>query len=142
MRPGVGKEVAARALHRLSGRPGALVTVNVAAIPGTLLEAELFGSVKGAFTGADRSRRGLAVAADGGTLFLDEVGDLDANLQVKLLRFLESGEVRAVGANRAQQSMSGSFPQPTPTSDGGCAKGVFDAISTSESPPRRSRWSH
>ncbi len=99
---GVGKDVAARALHRISGRPGALVTVNVAAIPGTLLEAELFGSVKGAFTGADRSRRGLAVAADGGTLFLDEVGDLDSNLQVKLLRFLESGEVRAVGANRTQ----------------------------------------
>ncbi|MDX2437803.1 MAG: sigma-54 dependent transcriptional regulator [Acidobacteriota bacterium] len=99
---GVGKEVAARALHRLSGRSGALVSVNVAAIPGTLLEAELFGSVKGAFTGADRSRRGLAVTADGGTLFLDEIGDLDANLQVKLLRFLESGEVRAVGANRSQ----------------------------------------
>ncbi len=100
---GVGKEVAARALHRLSGRPGALVAVNVAAIPGSLLEAELFGSVKGAFTGADRSRRGLAVAADGGTLFLDEVGDLDADLQVKLLRFLESGEVRAVGANQMRK---------------------------------------
>jgi transcriptional regulator with AAA-type ATPase domain/tetratricopeptide (TPR) repeat protein len=100
---GVGKEVAARALHRISGRPGALVTVNVAAIPGSLLEAELFGSVKGAFTGADRSRRGLAVAADGGTLFLDEVGDLDGDLQVKLLRFLESGEVRPVGASQSRQ---------------------------------------
>ncbi len=99
---GVGKEVAARALHRISGRTGALVTVNVAAIPGTLLEAELFGSVKGAFTGADRSRQGLAVAADGGTLFLDEIGDLDAGLQVKLLRFLESGEVRAVGASQTR----------------------------------------
>lgn len=97
---GVGKEVAARALHRISGRPGSLVSVNVAAIPGSLLEAELFGSVKGAFTGADRSRQGLAVAADGGTLFLDEIGDLDSNLQVKLLRFLESGEVRAVGSSR------------------------------------------
>jgi sigma-54-specific transcriptional regulator len=99
---GVGKEVAARALHRLSGRHGAFVAVNVAAIPGTLLEAELFGSVRGAFTGADRSRQGLATAADGGTLFLDEVGDLDANLQVKLLRFLESGEVRAVGSSTAR----------------------------------------
>ncbi len=99
---GVGKEVAARALHRISGRSGALVTVNVAAIPGTLLEAELFGSVKGAFTGADRSRQGLAVAADGGTLFLDEIGDLDANLQVKLLRFLESGEIRAVGSSQTR----------------------------------------
>ncbi len=100
---GVGKEVAARALHRLSGRSGAFVAVNIAAIPGSLLEAELFGSVKGAFTGADRSRLGLAVAADGGTLFLDEIGDLDPGLQVKLLRFIESGEVRAVGAHQARR---------------------------------------
>jgi transcriptional regulator with AAA-type ATPase domain len=99
---GVGKEVAARALHRLSGRPGAFVPVNIAAIPASLLEAELFGSVKGAYTGADRSRQGLAVAADRGTLFLDEVGDLDPPLQVKLLRFLESQEVRAVGATRSK----------------------------------------
>jgi DNA-binding NtrC family response regulator len=95
---GVGKEVAATALHRLSGRSGSLIAVNVAAIPTGLLEAELFGSVKGAFTGADRSRRGLVVAADGGTLFLDEIGDLDPPLQVKLLRFLESQEVRPVGS--------------------------------------------
>jgi len=95
---GVGKEVAATALHRLSKRPGSLIAVNVAAIPTGLLEAELFGSVKGAFTGADRSRRGLVTAADGGTLFLDEIGDLDPPLQVKLLRFLESQEVRPVGS--------------------------------------------
>jgi sigma-54-dependent transcriptional regulator len=99
---GVGKEVAARALHRLSKRNGAFVPVNVAAIPSSLLEAELFGSVKGAFTGADRSRQGLATAADGGTLFLDEVGDLDPPLQVKLLRFLDSQEVRPVGATRSK----------------------------------------
>lgn len=99
---GVGKEVAARALHRLSRRRGAFVPVNVAAIPANLLEAELFGSVKGAFTGADRSRQGLAVAADRGTLFLDEVGDLDPPLQVKLLRFLEGQEVRAVGATQSR----------------------------------------
>ena len=99
---GVGKDVAAKALHNLSGRSGPFVAVNVAAIPGNLLEAELFGSVKGAFTGADRSRRGLAVAADGGTLFLDEVGDLEHPLQVKILRFLESQEVRPVGSAKSR----------------------------------------
>jgi DNA-binding NtrC family response regulator len=99
---GVGKEVAAKALHRLSNRKGAFVPVNIAAIPGNLLEAELFGSVKGAYTGADRSRQGLVMAADGGTLFLDEVGDLDPLLQVKLLRFLDSQEVRAVGSTRSK----------------------------------------
>lgn len=100
---GTGKEVVARELHRLSKRTGDLVSVNVAAIPANLLEAELFGSVKGAFTGADRSRRGLVATAEGGTLFLDEVGDLDVALQVKLLRFLESGEIRPVGADRTGQ---------------------------------------
>ena len=99
---GVGKEVAARALHRLSARRGAFVPVNVSAIPANLLEAELFGSVKGAYTGADRARQGLAVAADHGTLFLDEVGDLDPPLQVKLLRFLDSQEVRPVGATQSR----------------------------------------
>jgi sigma-54-dependent transcriptional regulator len=97
---GSGKEIVAREIHRLSERKGELVSVNVAAIPANLLEAELFGSVKGAFTGAERSRRGLVTTADGGTLFLDEVGDLDVALQVKLLRFLESGEVRQVGSDR------------------------------------------
>lgn len=100
---GVGKDVAARALHKLSGRRGRFVPVNVAAIPAGLLEAELFGSVKGAFTGADRSRTGLAVAADEGTLFLDEIGDLDLQLQVKLLRFLESHMVRPVGSESARK---------------------------------------
>ena len=99
---GVGKEVAARALHRLSDRRGTFVPVNIAAIPGNLLEAELFGSVKGAYTGADRARQGLAVAADHGTLFLDEIGDLDPPLQVKLLRFLDSQEVRPVGATQSR----------------------------------------
>jgi len=101
---GSGKEVVAREIHRLSGRTGELVSVNVAAVPASLLEAELFGSVKGAFTGAERSRRGLVAAADGGSLFLDEVGDLDLALQVKLLRFLESGEVRPVGSDQTKVS--------------------------------------
>lgn len=97
---GSGKEVVAREIHRLSGRTGELVSVNVAAVPANLLEAELFGSLKGAFTGAQRTRGGLVAAADGGSLFLDEVGDLDVALQVKLLRFLESGEVRPVGSDQ------------------------------------------
>jgi len=96
---GSGKELVARELHRLSGRNGTFVPVNVAAIPDSLLEAELFGAVRGAYTGADRSRRGLAQTADGGTLFLDEIGDLSPPMQVKLLRFLESGEVRPVGGD-------------------------------------------
>ncbi len=95
---GAGKEVAAQAVHRLSGRTGAFVPVNVAAIPRELLEAELFGSVRGAYTGADRARQGLVTAAHRGTLFLDEIGDLDLAMQAKLLRVLESGEVRPVGS--------------------------------------------
>ncbi len=97
---GAGKEVAARALHGLSDRTGSFVPVNIAAMPGSLLQAELFGSVRGAFTGADRSRPGLVDRADGGTLFLDEVGDVDLGMQVHLLRFLETGEVRPVGSDQ------------------------------------------
>ena len=97
---GVGKEVAARVLHRFSDRTGTFVPVNIGSMPGSLLQAELFGSVRGAFTGADRSRRGLVDRAEHGTLFLDEVGDMDPRTQVQLLRFLETGEVRPVGSNR------------------------------------------
>ncbi|RLE26778.1 MAG: hypothetical protein DRJ65_04820 [Acidobacteria bacterium] len=99
---GVGKGLAAEALHHASGRKGAFLTVNVAAVTGSLFEAEIYGVVKGAYTGADRDRTGLAEDADGGTLFLDEIGDLDLSLQVKLLRFLDSGEVRRVGSSRAR----------------------------------------
>ena len=96
---GTGKEVVARALHELSGRRGAFVAVNCAAIAPTLMESELFGHRRGAFTGAVESRPGLVRAADGGTLFLDEIGDLPLPAQAALLRAVQEGEVLAVGSN-------------------------------------------
>ena len=95
---GVGKEVMAEEIHRLSGRKGELVALNCGAIPATLMESTLFGHVKGAFSGADRAREGLFQAAHGGTLFLDEVAELSPELQVKLLRVLEEGKVLPLGA--------------------------------------------
>lgn len=98
---GVGKEVVARALHRLSSRSGeSFVPVSCAAIPETLLEAELFGHEKGAFTGANAARAGRFEAADGGTLFLDEVGEIPLTVQAKLLRAVQEREVERLGSNR------------------------------------------
>ncbi len=101
---GTGKELVARALHQNGPRAGGpFIPLNCSAVPDTLLEAELFGHVRGAFTGADRDRRGLFEAADGGTLFLDEIADTSMAMQARLLRAVQDGEVRAVGGERTRK---------------------------------------
>ncbi|WP_199796960.1 sigma-54 dependent transcriptional regulator [Erythrobacter sp. NAP1] len=100
---GTGKEVTAEAIHSASKRrSGPFVAINCGAIPENLLESELFGHVKGAFTGAVENRIGAAKAADGGTLFLDEICEMDLKLQVKLLRFLQTGMIQRVGSSAAE----------------------------------------
>jgi len=101
---GTGKELAARAIHYSSGRSSApFVPINCGGIPEGLLESELFGHVKGAFTGATESRAGFFHAADGGTIFLDEISDMSLAMQVKLLRVLQDKEVCMVGSNRTRK---------------------------------------
>ena len=99
---GTGKELAARAIHQESPRKKSrMITVNCPAIPEHLLESELFGHRRGAFTGADRDQRGLFEEADGGTIFLDEIGDIPVSLQTKLLRVLQEGEIKPLGSTRS-----------------------------------------
>ena len=101
---GTGKELVARALHRLSARPGELVAVNVAGLDDTMFSDTLFGHTRGAFTGAERVRDGLITTTAEGTLFLDEIGDLTVASQVKLLRLLQDGTFYPLGADRPRQS--------------------------------------
>src|SRR3954468_9463018 len=97
---GVGKEVVARSIHNASARRGQpFVPVNCSGIPETLLESELFGHMRGSFTGAYRDKAGLVRQADGGTLFLDELGEMSLRMQAMLLRFAESGEIQPVGSD-------------------------------------------
>jgi two-component system, NtrC family, nitrogen regulation response regulator NtrX len=99
---GVGKEVVARLIHQRSARASAaLVTLNCAGLPDSLLESELFGHVRGSFTGAYRDKPGLLEMAPNGTVFLDEVGEMSTRMQVVLLRFLETGEIQRIGADRS-----------------------------------------
>jgi DNA-binding NtrC family response regulator len=97
---GTGKELVAHGVHRLSGRAGAFVPINCAALPRDVIESELFGHTLGAFTGANREKAGLLEVCDGGTVFLDEIAEMSIELQSRLLRFLETGEIRRVGSNK------------------------------------------
>ena len=98
---GTGKELVARALHRYSNRgEKAMLYLNCAALPDSLAESELFGHVKGSFTGANQDRAGKFELADGGTLFLDEIGELSVEIQAKILRVIQEGEIQRIGSEK------------------------------------------
>ena len=103
---GVGKDIVARLIHQRSRRSGSFVAINCAGVPDSLLESELFGHVRGSFTGAYRDRRGWLDQAQGGTIFMDEVGEMSLRMQALLLRFLENGEIQRVGADRLQTGIN------------------------------------
>ncbi|MBA3463542.1 MAG: sigma-54-dependent Fis family transcriptional regulator [Deltaproteobacteria bacterium] len=144
---GTGKELVARALHFAGRRASrAFMPVNCGALVGTLLDSELFGHVRGAFTGADTAKRGLFLAADGGTLFLDEIGELPLELQPKLLRALQDGEVKAVGGTSSIRVDARVVAATNRALEEACKTGTFRedlyyrlAVITIEVPPLRSR---
>ncbi len=144
---GTGKELVARAIHFAGRRAsGPFVPVNCGALVGNLLDSELFGHVRGAFTGADSSKRGLFVVADGGTIMLDEIGELPLELQPKLLRTLQEGEVKAVGATNATIVNTRIIAATNRDLAAGAAAGTFRedlyyrlAVVTIEVPPLRQR---
>ena len=125
---GTGKEVAAREIHRRSKRSEEpLLVINCSALPAGLLESELFGHARGAFTGADAHKAGVFEEADGGTILLDEIGSMDISLQVKILRFLDSGEVRRVGENRTRRVSVRILAATNEDLDAAIEKGAFRA---------------